>query len=125
MKRVIISAVLLFIIISGSSVGCYIVYSRTNRIESEIIRLINIKKSGDKEKAEVLSSELEKNWEREKFILEILVSDEKLTVLDGEIAKLHPLISEDSDEAEAEAESVYRQLEYIRRTELPLWYNII
>lgn len=124
MKRVIISAVLLVVILGWSAAGSYTVNRVTKSLRDDIRYIQNIYESGNTERALILSNDLNKKWKGYELILSLMVHDDKISSLNFSMARITPLISNENDELIAEIQSIYHQLERIRQSELPYWYNI-
>lgn len=125
MKRVIISAVMMFVILLWSAAGCYVVNRVSANLRNDIRYIQNIYESGNTEQALLLSNELNKKWHGYELILSLMVHDDKISSLNFSIARITPLISNENDELIAEIQSIYHQLERIRQSELPYWYNVL
>ncbi len=125
MKRVIFSAVLLGIILIGSVLSSISICRDTNSLTAELENIQSVYESGNTEKALALSNEMNTHWHTYEHRMSLLIHDDKLSPLNMSIARITPLISNENDELIAEMQSIYHQLERIRCTELPYWYNIL
>lgn len=116
---------LLGIILIGSVLSSISICRDTNSLTAELKNIQSVYESGNTEKALALSNEMNTHWHTYEHRMSLLIHDDKLSPLNMSIARITPLISNENDELIAEIQSIYHQLERIRCTELPYWYNIL
>lgn len=125
MKRPIIAAAALVMIIIYSVSAVMLIKKENSRLESVLDAIQTCCDNKDMEAAAENAAVLEELWCDYRRIMSIAVNDDRLTELGTAIAKVRPYAEEANDELEAELESIRRQLDMIYKSEIPLIYNIL
>lgn len=125
MSRVIISFCLISVIALYSLSAILILRTERTELIGIIDDITMYDENGDSEKATAAAANLSKKWVDYERIMSVLVHENKLNSIGASVAKIQPFLDTDSDELEAELQSVRLQLVILYRSELPLWYNVL
>lgn len=125
MKRLYAAVALLVFILAFSAFDSFTVCRYADSLRKDIKEVERLVKNEDYENALILSRDFTEKYKKYEIIFYAAVSDEKISELSFSAARITPFIEEQSDELSAEIESICKQIERIKRTEMPYWYNII
>lgn len=125
MKRPIIAAAALTLILIYSISAVWLIKKENSRLENVLDVIQTCCENDDMETAAENAATLEELWYDYRRIMSVAVNDDRLSELGTAIAKIRPYAEEANDELEAELESIRRQLDMIYKSEIPLIYNIL
>lgn len=124
MKRIKLSLLIVITIISVSIWNLFTIQTRYHELLSLAEQTGVLIKEGDKDAAIDMAHQTENYWEDLQDISSLLIHNEKIVNIHASVARIAPLIEEDSDEAYAELQVLKEQINRLCDTEMPNIYNI-
>lgn len=125
MARVKIALWLTIGIMIYSTCTLFILNYQNNKFKDIVEQVQILYDSGDRQAALEKSNELNDAWHRYERAVTVIVHDDHLQQLNVSVARITPLLANDSDELTAEIQSIYHELDQIYESEFPTWYNIL
>lgn len=124
MRRVKLCSLILLSIIVLSIGSVLFLNHKCNQVLSQISAVEVLYEKKKTAEALEKTDELCRLWNQTYKILSILVKNDKLSDINGIMARLRPLLEENNEEVAAELQSAAHQLDVIRKTEFPYLHNI-
>lgn len=125
MKRPIIAASALILILIYSISAVWLIKKENSRLENVLDAIQTCCENDDMKSAAEKAAALEQIWYDYRRIMSVAVNDTRLSELGTAVSKIRPYAEEANDELEAELESIRRQLDMIYKSEIPFIYNIL
>lgn len=125
MKRIAISVILLSVIFIFSFSAIFIIKHKNKELTSILSEVQVLTENKQYDKAALKAEELSAVWEKYEKTMLLFVKDEKVNEINISISKIKPFIKEQNEELPGELLNVLNNLNYIYKSEIPFWYNIL
>ncbi len=125
MNRVIIALVLVCGILGYSFVAVFVTKNQNEKLYVLLDGIEENVEIQNAEKAYKFATKLDETWNEYEEDMAFIIRDDRLHTLSQTISKIRPYIVDSNDEISAEIQNVRSQLEFIYKSEIPFWYNII
>lgn len=125
MKRLILCAVIIAVIIAGAMMSVASIKKKNNILISKLNEAIKLADDGEKEQALDAVRDLNDYWTDYYIKISFLVESSRLDDISTSVAKLRPLLEKDSEEFFSECEVIRFGVTLVYDSELPLWHSMI
>ncbi len=125
MKRIAISVILLSVIFIFSFSAIFIIKHKNKELTSILSEVQVLTENKQYDKAALKAEELSNAWRNYEKTMLLFVKDEKINEINISISKIKPFIKEQNEELPGELLNVLNNLNYIYKSEIPFWYNIL
>lgn len=124
MKRIILAISLILLLGAGSLTSLLFLRKNSREVEKRAAHILSLCNSGDTEKAIEYTQDFSEYWEKISLPLNVLVDTDRISTINSSIYKIEPFIQSDSDELNAELESIMANARWLYECEKPMWYNV-
>ena len=125
MKRIAISIILLSAIFIFSFSVIFIIGHKNKELTSILSEVQVLTETKQYDKAALKAEELSTTWESYQKIMLLFVKDNKINEINISISKINSFINEQNDKLPEEILNASHSLNYIYKSEIPCWYNIL
>lgn len=125
MKRVILCAAILCVIIIQSVVSLAILGSKNRKLDAVISEAVKLAEAGDTQGALAKTDEIVSCWDDYYVTVSYLVQTSKLEDLSYSVSKLKALLEKDSEEFFSECSLIRYGIELIYKNEFPDLHSVL
>lgn len=124
MARIRISLVIIMLITFGSILSTYVIRDKYSKLLTMVEHTQSLVEEGRRDEAIAEAERLMDYWGKLSNRSHFLVRSDKIADLNSSIARIKPYIEDESEELNAEIESVKGMIEWLYESEMPYPNNI-